>query len=112
MTPDRRATFVGGDVGLEGDTARDGLDGREIDTDDEGIRGHNLRGDLCERVSAVHEAKTVNGWWSSLQPTNPVLGNVRHHDPGAAHKSIRTLDFSRKLYFLFSWISLKAARAR
>ena len=31
---------------------------------------------------------------------------------GAAHRSIRTLDFSKKLYFLFNWMSLKAARAR
>lgn len=32
--------------------------------------------------------------------------------PGAAQRSSRTLLFSRKPYFLLSWISLKAARAR
>lgn len=31
--------------------------------------------------------------------------------PGAAQRSSRTLLFSRKPYFLLSWISLKAARA-
>jgi hypothetical protein len=34
------------------------------------------------------------------------------HDPGAAHRSMTTLEFSRKLYFLLSCISLKAALAR
>jgi hypothetical protein len=34
------------------------------------------------------------------------------HDPGAAHRSMTTLDFSRKLYFLLSCMSLKAALAR
>lgn len=32
--------------------------------------------------------------------------------PGAAHRSISTRDRSRKLNFLFSWISLNAERAR
>lgn len=42
MTANSCTTLLGGDIGLEGDAARDGLDGSKIDTDDEGIRGHNL----------------------------------------------------------------------
>lgn len=32
------------------------------------------------------------------------------HPPGAAHKSTKTLDFCRKLNFLFNCINLNAAR--
>ena len=32
--------------------------------------------------------------------------------PGAAHRSIQHLALSKKEYFLFSWMSLKAERAR
>ena len=34
------------------------------------------------------------------------------HPPGAAQRSIQHFAVSRKLYFLFSWMSLKAERAR
>jgi hypothetical protein len=40
------------------------------------------------------------------------LKALSYQPPGAAHRSIRTRDFSKKLYFLFNWISLKAERAR
>lgn len=50
MLSDRRATLVGGNVALEGDTARDGLDRSKIDTDDEGVRRHHLGGDLTPRT--------------------------------------------------------------
>ena len=42
MTANSRTTLLGGDIGLEGDAARDGFDGSKIDTDDESICGHNL----------------------------------------------------------------------
>jgi hypothetical protein len=40
------------------------------------------------------------------------LRSLSYQPPGAAHRSIKTRDFSKKLYFLFNWINLKAERAR
>jgi hypothetical protein len=42
MLAQRRSALVCRDVALEGDASRDGLDWGEIDTDNEGMRGHNL----------------------------------------------------------------------
>ena len=44
--------------------------------------------------------------------TGMYLAATCSQPPGAAHRSIVHLAFSRKPYFLFSWINLKAERAR
>lgn len=43
---DGSATFIGGDIGLEGYTARNCFYRCEIDSNNEGIGGHDLCGDL------------------------------------------------------------------
>ena len=45
------------------------------------------------------------------EETGMNLAATWHQDPGAAHRSIHTLAFSRNPNFLLSWISLKADRA-
>jgi hypothetical protein len=42
MLAQRRSALVCGDIALKGDASRDRLDWGEIDTDDEGMRRHNL----------------------------------------------------------------------
>jgi hypothetical protein len=42
MLAQGRSALVRGDIALEGDASWDRFDWGEIDTDDEGMRGHNL----------------------------------------------------------------------
>ena len=64
MLAQRRSALVRGNVALEGDASRDGLDWGEIDTDDEGMRGHNLGVLACRRM--VYRIVTYLG--SDLTP--------------------------------------------
>jgi len=64
MLAQRRSALVRGDVALEGDASRDGLDWGEIDTDDEGMRRHNLEFLACRRI--VYRMATYLG--SDLTP--------------------------------------------
>ena len=66
VASNRRTAFFGGDVGLEGDAARDGLDGSEIDTDNERIGGHNLGRNLWGQVSAVRAKRITAIRWALL----------------------------------------------
>jgi hypothetical protein len=57
MLAQSRSALVCGDVALEGDASRDRLDWGEIDTDDKGMRGHNLRECLVRWRRHFHEMK-------------------------------------------------------
>ncbi len=109
---DGGAALLGGDVALEGDDLGDGLDRGEIDADDDAVPGHGLGANLTPGLGSVSIAspgqRIVHCIAHRLQ--GPISSGGR--TPGAAQRSRTTLLFSRKPYFLLSWISLKAARAR
>jgi len=46
MLAQRRSALVGRNIALEGNASRDRLDWGKVDTNNEGMRGHNLGGDL------------------------------------------------------------------
>jgi hypothetical protein len=50
MLAQRGSALVCGDVALESDASRDRFDWGEIDTDNEGMRGHNLECLACRRM--------------------------------------------------------------
>lgn len=50
MAADGGAALFRRDVALEGDDLGDGLDGREVDTDDQAVGRHGLGGDLAPRL--------------------------------------------------------------
>ena len=56
MLAQRRPAFVCSNIALEGDASWDRLDWGEIDTDNEGVRGHNL-GSLVRRRMVLSTAK-------------------------------------------------------
>ena len=72
------------------------------------------------QVNAYHGAilsKRIKGSLFLYAPTirlftGIVLLTTWSHPPGAAHRSIQHRADSKKAYFLFSWISLNAERAR
>lgn len=47
-----------------------------------------------------------------VEPDGMYLAAICSQPPGAAHRSTRTFALARKSYFLLSWMSLKALRAR
>ena len=93
----------GGDIACECDYSGDGLDWNQIDTLMYSTETISERAQERERIQSAPTMTLFTGMYLLATCNQP---------PGAAHKSIVHLADSRKLYFLLSWMSLKADRAR
>ena len=100
LITDEVATVGGGDVGSKGNNAGDRFDRDEIDAYGAGCLGNASGGRRLAHVPTITLLTGMNLLATWSQP------------PGAAHRSIQHLAGSRKEYFLLSWMSLNAERAR
>lgn len=98
----RRAAPRGRNVLHECPDAANRLNGVQVEADDGAAAGHAAR---CDLEPAGREAV------GTPRPRR-APGRSTYHPPGAAQRSRQTDALERTSYFLFSWMSLNADRAR